>query len=160
MDAIASSMILLAALTSHTPTGGNRSSSSRRVQHREGKRLKKLSAAGAFGSSGRTYDVHEQANSRVKQKRVLLKFALRCKMQRDTIQKQEEDAFKAAYEAFEQREQQIKKAQEYEDGEFQTLFEELSQAVEWNNHCAQRLTRAEVVTQNKALLQRLCADSW
>ena len=103
--------------------------------------LKKLSASGAFGSSGRTYDVHAHANSRVMQKRVLLKFALRCKMQRESIQKAEEDAFKAAFEAFEQREQQINKAQEYAYGEFQKTLRRVQQSGRVRKVCTTAHTR-------------------
>ena len=119
-----------------------------------------------------TRHVHAKAKARVKHKRVLLKFALRCRMQRESIRKAEENAFQSAFPAFEDQDRAIKAAQDHEEKEFPRLFDELSTAQhEFDTEQQQRkaaektpssaaqhqlkFTRAEVAHMNRDTLRRI-----
>ena len=120
-----------------------------------------------------TRHVHAKAKARVKHKRVLLKFALRCRMQRESIRKAEENAFHSAFLAFEDQDRAIKAAQDHEEKEFQRLYDELSTAQhEFDTEQQQRkaagkaskssraqhqlkFTRAEVAHMNRDTLRRI-----
>ena len=166
MEAVAGSMILLAAMTASTGKAAGSAAGATGSS--------KGSEAGAADSSSRqTFDVHAKAKARLKQKRVLLKFTLRCRMQRESRIQAEENAFQSAFLEFEDQNRAFRAAQDLEEKEFQRLSKEFFTAQHEFDIAQQqrkatrkaskssrtqhqlKFTRAEVAHMNRETLRRI-----